>query len=1012
MMAVEDEEPLTHKDQSEGQGEARHSGGPASIETILTSALHKRAAKKLGKKLGKNKKSNLDSKEELHEGNTNKKKKKSKTVKGTETHEKLELGLLKGSEHSEESKKKEETITEQYGETVAVSQTLAEDGREKDEDESEGEEHAKAISKADEVASPTRAYLRAVSVPKKKPMRKRKKTTQDNGRVLGVTIHSADRLEGSLLLFPHPVVQVYICNMETGQFLQKSSPERKVTSYYERSEVDYILPIMTSPFDIKKARSIYCRWEEQLVFNEPPEHFTSDEPQVLVFFQLMDFPPSVDNSPGIPESTGRDWVTFAWAFLKVKGTNGHVNIGEQLRLQMWRPRRSSKVGLKDLHSWWKSGSRTKYPSTLHVTLQEVVIPLNPEPTLRSMIATQPEGIPVDLAQSLEHSSTVGSSGSLAPAAHKPGVMWGRKPNQSCRIGSFVKYCFPHSEKGCLVVKFSHDGLRIACGNHKEVFIYDVLAGHLEQALCGHLGLIYDICWSTDDGHILTASADSTARIWKLGSAEIHSQSEVLAHPSYVYVARFVPGTVHVAVSGCYDHVLRVWTYSKKGGYSVLQEITNHLSFVNALCFNGEGDVLYSGDKQGMIFVWNVKVSPKDKSKRKTKILSLKHEAKVPDIVGNTINSITAHPGGFRLLVHTRDSQLRLVNHQHWTVTHNLRGALNVREQLRSCISPCGTWVVSGSEDGGLFVWNSDTGEMAASVMDLPLYGTVSCVDFHPHDHMVAVCSYSSESPVLILAHTPNAPTNTNLSISVEASSTRNHYSSLRISSPQQSVLQGLDAYKTVTSRTSVTVEKIHKISQEHNMLSLGNCNSTFCFSSEEKENSLFTMKIHESKSGHHLMMAQEDAILKKLDSVLKMATEEPLSFTMDSSRKRSEGFIAQGDLATVLYDYTGSDKRELSLRQGDFVLVVQEINADWWLVQTADGRSTGLVPAPYLNKLPHRTQETENLEETGKVLVVPSAHGDISFLSDSEDAPRPARARRHKSRASSILSSGTRKEET
>lgn len=26
--------------------------------------------------------------------------------------------------------------------------------------------------------------------------------------MLGVTVHSADRLEGSLLLFPHPVVQV------------------------------------------------------------------------------------------------------------------------------------------------------------------------------------------------------------------------------------------------------------------------------------------------------------------------------------------------------------------------------------------------------------------------------------------------------------------------------------------------------------------------------------------------------------------------------------------------------------------------------------------------------------------------------------------------------------------------------------------------------------------------------------------------------------------------------------
>lgn len=97
----------------------------------------------------------------------------------------------------------------------------------------------------------------------------------------------------------------------------------------------------------------------------------------------MDFPPSATSSPGISEGAGKDWVTFAWAFLKVRGANDNVNIGQQLRLQLWRPRRSSRVGLRDLHSWWRSGSRTKYPSTLHVTLKEEVIPLNPSPALRS-----------------------------------------------------------------------------------------------------------------------------------------------------------------------------------------------------------------------------------------------------------------------------------------------------------------------------------------------------------------------------------------------------------------------------------------------------------------------------------------------------------------------------------------------------------------------------------------------------------------------------------------------------
>lgn len=53
--------------------------------------------------------------------------------------------------------------------------------------ESEGEGDEDAVFKAGEEgeeagASSTRAYLKAVSVPKKKPGRKRKKAVQDNGK--------------------------------------------------------------------------------------------------------------------------------------------------------------------------------------------------------------------------------------------------------------------------------------------------------------------------------------------------------------------------------------------------------------------------------------------------------------------------------------------------------------------------------------------------------------------------------------------------------------------------------------------------------------------------------------------------------------------------------------------------------------------------------------------------------------------------------------------------------------
>ena len=39
------------------------------------------------------------------------------------------------------------------------------------------------------------------------------------------------------------------------------------------------------------------------------------------------------------------------------------------------------------------------------------------------------------------------------------------------------------------------------------------------------------------------------------------------------------------------------------------------------------------------------------------------------------------------------------------------GALNFREQLRSCISPCGSFIFSGSEDNLAYAWNTDTGNI-------------------------------------------------------------------------------------------------------------------------------------------------------------------------------------------------------------------------------------------------------------------------------------------------------------
>ena len=48
------------------------------------------------------------------------------------------------------------------------------------------------------------------------------------------------------------------------------------------------------------------------------------------------------------------------------------------------------------------------------------------------------------------------------------------------------------------------------------------------------------------------------------------------------------------------------------------------------------------------------------------------------------------------------------------------GALNFREQIRSCITPCGSFVFSGSEDNFAYAWNTDTGMLHCRTTVNPL----------------------------------------------------------------------------------------------------------------------------------------------------------------------------------------------------------------------------------------------------------------------------------------------------
>lgn len=71
--------------------------------------------------------------------------------------------------------------------------------------------------------------------------------------LFGITVHGTDMLQPHALL-QHPMVRVYIINVTTGQYIEKSDPTRPASFCDEN--VNYILPIMTHPYDFKQHRSV------------------------------------------------------------------------------------------------------------------------------------------------------------------------------------------------------------------------------------------------------------------------------------------------------------------------------------------------------------------------------------------------------------------------------------------------------------------------------------------------------------------------------------------------------------------------------------------------------------------------------------------------------------------------------------------------------------------------------------------------------------------------------------
>ncbi|XP_057345232.1 jouberin isoform X3 [Manis pentadactyla] len=766
----------------------------------------------------------------------------------------------------------------------------------------------------------------------------------DDDLVLGVYIHRTDRLKSNFMI-SHPMVKIHVVDENTGQYVKKDDSERPVSSYYEKETVDYILPIMTQPYDFKQLKSRLPEWEEQIIFNENFPYLLRDfdeSPKVILFFEILDFL-SMDEIKNNTEVQNQEcgFRKIAWAFLKLLGANGNVNINSKLRLQLYYPpsKPRSQLNVVEVFEWWSKCPRNRYPSTLYVTVRGLKVPECIKPSYRSMMALQEEkGKPVYCERHCEPSSTDTEPG-LEDS--KEVVNWKRLPGQACRIPNKHLFSLNAGERGCFCLAFSHNGriLAAACASRDgyPIILYEIPSGRFMRELCGHLNIIYDLCWSKDDRYILTSSSDGTARIWK---NEINNTNtfRVLPHPSFVYTAKFHPAVKELVVTGCYDSVIRIWKVDMREDPAILiRQFDTHRSFINSLCFDIEGHHMYSGDCTGVIVVWNTYVKVND-VQHSVRHWSVNKEIKESEFKGIPVSYLEVHPNGKRLLIHTKDSTLRIMDLR-ILAARKFVGAANYREKIHSTLTPCGTFLFAGSEDGIVYVWNPETGDQVAMYSDLPFKSPIRDISYHPLENMVAFCAFGQNEPILLYIY--------DFRVAQQEAEMFKRYNG---TFPLPGIHQSQDALCTcpkLPHQGSFHIEDyVHTDSSSVKMQQVKQR-----LDSVTEVIRACAAKVNKNLSFTSTSASSQQSKLKQSNMLADHQILHQFGFTQTGTvsieKKPCNHHIDTAPTVVALYDYTANRSDELTIHRGDIIRVFFKDNEDWWYGSVGKGQE-GYFPANHV----------------------------------------------------------------
>lgn len=258
------------------------------------------------------------------------------------------------------------------------------------------------------------------------------------------------------------------------------------------------------------------------------------------------------------------------------------------------------------------------------------------------------------------------------------------------------YAIKHSllgHSGCVTgLKFSSNGENLVSSSGDRLLkLWDLSATRCIQSLAGHGDGVNDVAWSAA-GLIASCSDDMTVRLWDARSKLCVKVLE--GHSRYSFSCCFNP-QANLLASTSFDETVRLWDV-RTG--KTLKIVHAHQDPITSVDFHRDGNIFVTSSYDGLVRLWDS---------------STGHVLKtLVDVDNIPVGYVKFSPNGRYILSSTLNNTLRLWNYKKPKCMRTYRGHLNEFYCSNSNFSTTGgIWIVSGSEDNTLCIWNLQTREL-------------------------------------------------------------------------------------------------------------------------------------------------------------------------------------------------------------------------------------------------------------------------------------------------------------